>query len=177
MLAMGKDTATATIDDYMAAIDKIDQENKKGQIRRFTGNDYTTDLTKGNVWVSVAYSGDVIALQADNPDLKFVIPDEGGLLWTDNMMIPQKPPHPYAAEVMMNYVYEPAVAAKLVVAIGYVSPVVGAQEELAKTDPKLAHNPLAFPTDASRKKLHPYPFLPAAEEQKVVAKMQQVTGA
>src|SRR3954470_23334996 len=177
LISMGKNTATATVDDWLAAIDKIDQENKKGQIRRFTGNDYTTDLAKGNVWVSVAYSGDLVQLQADNPDLEFLIPDEGALLWTDNMMIPQKPPHPYAAEVMMNYVYEPAVAAKTIRVFGYVSPVVGVQEVLAKTDPKLAKSTLLFPTAESRKRLQPYPFLPPAQDRQVAEAMAKVTGA
>jgi spermidine/putrescine transport system substrate-binding protein len=177
MISMGKKTATATVADYMAAIDKIDQENKKGQIRRFTGNDYTTDLAKGNVWASVAYSGDIFQLKSDNPDLEFLIPEEGALLWTDNMMIPQKPPHPYAAETMMNYVYEPAVAAKIADFVNYVTPVVGAQQEMEKLDPKLAHNELIFPSAATRKLLQPYPFLPASEEQQVVERMQQVTGA
>ena len=62
-----------------------------GQFRRFTGNDYTTDLTKGNVWVALAYSGDIVQLRADNPDLRFVYPDEGAMQFTDNMMIPRTP--------------------------------------------------------------------------------------
>src|SRR3954464_5524654 len=113
VLLGGKNTEDAGIDDVLAGIEKINQENKKGQIRRFTGNDYTTDLAKGNVWVSVAYSGDIIQLQSDNPQLEFLIPEEGCVQFTDNMMMPQKPPHPYAAETMMNYVYDPAVAAKI----------------------------------------------------------------
>jgi spermidine/putrescine transport system substrate-binding protein len=178
IISEGKKTATATIDDVMAAIDKIDQENKKGQIRRFTENDYTTDLAKGNLWVAVAYSGDLVQLQSDNPDLEFVIPDEGAILWTDNMMMPQKPPHPYAAETMMNYVYDPKVAAKLAAEIAYVTPVKGAKEELAKTDPKVANDPLVFPSDADRAKLQPYfQSLTPAQEQQMVEEMQKVTGA
>jgi spermidine/putrescine transport system substrate-binding protein len=176
-IGMGKKMDSVTLDDMMAAVDKIDQANKSGQIRRFTGNDYTTDLTKGNLWVSVAYSGDLLQLQADNPDLKFVIPEEGAILWTDNMMMPQKPPHPYAAETMMNYVYEPAVAAKIAEAVGYVTPVVGAQQELEKSDPKLAKNPLVFPSEADRAKLQGYPQLSPADENKMVQAMERVTGA
>jgi spermidine/putrescine transport system substrate-binding protein len=177
VLLSGKKTEDATLDDVLAAIDKIDQQNKKGQIRRFTGNDYTTDLTKGNVWVAMAYSGDVFQLKKDNPDLEFVIPQEGAMLWTDNMMMPQKPPHPYAAETMMNYVYDPAVAAKIAAYVNYVTPVKGAQQELAKTDAKLASNPLIFPTDADRAKLQGYPQLSPADENKMVQAMQKVTGA
>jgi spermidine/putrescine transport system substrate-binding protein len=177
VLLNGKKTEDATIDDVLAAIDKIDQENKKGQIRRFTGNDYTTDLTKGNVWVAMAYSGDVFQLKKDNPDLEFVIPDEGAMLWTDNMMMPQKPPHPYAAETMMNYVYEPQVAARIAAEVNYVTPVVGAQQAMQKIDPSLAKNPLVFPDPATRAKLHPYVTLTAAEERRMNDAMQKVTGA
>jgi len=176
-IGMGQKMDSVTLDGMMGAIDKIDQANKSGQIRRFTGNDYTTDLTKGNLWVSVAYSGDLIQLQADNPDLKFVIPEEGAILWTDNMMMPQKPPHPYAAETMMNYVYDPAVAAKIAENVGYVTPVVGAQQQLEKSDPKLARNPLVFPSDADRAKLQGYPQLSPADENEMVQAMEKVTGA
>ena len=108
LIGDGVDASKATIDQILGAIEKIGKANDSGQIRRFTGNDYTTDLTKGNVWVSVAYSGDLIQLQSDNPDLRFVYPEEGAVLFTDNMMMPAKVEHPYAAETMMNYVYEPA---------------------------------------------------------------------
>ena len=177
VLLAGKKTEDATLDDVLAGIDKIDQENKKGQIRRFTGNDYTTDLAKGNVWVAVAYSGDVFQLKKDNPKLEFVIPDEGAMLWTDNMMMPQKPPHPYAAETMMNYVYDPQVAAKIAAYVNYVTPVDGAQAEMQKIDPKLATNQLIFPNAASRAKLHPYVTLTASEERQMNDAMQKVIGA
>jgi spermidine/putrescine transport system substrate-binding protein len=177
ILASGKKTEDATLDDVLAGIDKIDQENKKGQIRRFTGNDYTTDLAKGNLWACVAYSGDVFQLKTDNPQLEFLIPDEGAMLWTDNMMMPQKPPHPYAAETMMNYVYEPAVAARIAAYVNYVTPVEGAQAEMQKIDPKLASNELIFPSAATRAKLHPYVNLTAAEERQMNDAMQKVIGA
>src|SRR4051794_26176521 len=177
VLLAGKKTEDATLDDVLAGIDKIDQENKKGQIRRFTGNDYTTDLAKGNVWVSVAYSGDLFQLRKDLPGVQFVIPDEGALLWTDNMMIPQKPPHVYAAETMMDFVYQPRIAAQLAAAINYVTPVAGTQEAMQKVDPTLVHNQLVFPDDTTRAKLHPYVTLSAADERKMNDAMQKVIGA
>ena len=125
----------------------------------------------------MAYSGDVVQLTLDNPDLECVIPDEGGLIWTDNMMMPQKAPTPYAAEAMMNHVYEPAVAAKLAAFINYVTPVKGAKEELARTDPKTAENELIFPSPETRQKLQPYPQLSLQEEREVTEAMQRVTGA
>lgn len=177
VLLSGKKTEDATLDDVLAGIEKIDQENKKGQIRRFTGNDYTTDLAKGNVWASVAYSGDIIQLQSDNPQLEFLIPQEGCVQFTDNMMMPQKPPHPYAAETMMNYVYDPAVAAKIAASVRYVTPVNGAQAEMEKINPKLATNELIFPSPGTQAKIHPYVNLTAAEERQMNDAMQKVIGA
>src|ERR1700754_1047393 len=98
LLRMGIDASKAKIDEILKAIDKIKTAKDDGQIRRFTGNDYTTDLAKGNVWVAVAYSGDLVQLQSDNPNLRFAYPDEGAMFFTDNMMIPAKADHPYAAE-------------------------------------------------------------------------------
>ncbi len=126
MLGAGQGPATATLDDVMAAIEKIAEENDKGQIRQFTGNDYTQRASRAaTCGCVVAYSGDVVQLKADNPKLEFLIPEEGALIATDNMMLPQKPPHPYAAETMMNYVYDPAVAAKIAAYVNYVTPVQG----------------------------------------------------
>jgi spermidine/putrescine transport system substrate-binding protein len=167
----------ATIDDVLAAIEEIDKANRAGQIRRFTGNDYTQDLTKGNLWISQAYSGDLIQLQADNPDLEFVIPEEGGTLWTDNMLMPAEATNPYAAEVYMNYVYDPEVAARIAAWVNYVTPVVGAKEALMKSDPKLAENQLIFPSDETLANLHPYVNLDEDEERQMNEAMQAVVGA
>jgi spermidine/putrescine transport system substrate-binding protein len=177
LLGDGVDSSKATIDQLLGAIEKIDKANQDGQFRRFTGNDYTTDLAKGNVWVSLAYSGDLIQLQSDNPDLRFAYPDEGAVIFTDNMMMPAKVEHPYAAETMMNYVYEPEVAAKIAAYVNYISPVKGVREVLEKDDPKLAENPLIFPPDDVAAKFHPYPALSPADERTMQEAMAQVTGA
>jgi spermidine/putrescine transport system substrate-binding protein len=177
LLGDGVDASKATIDQILGAIDKIDKANRDGQFRRFTGNDYTTDLAKGNVWLSLAYSGDLIQLQSDNPDLRFAYPEEGAMLFTDNMMMPAKVEHPYAAETMMNYVYEPEVAAKIAAYVNYIPPVKGVQEIFEKTDPKLAKNELIFPPQDVAANLHPYPALSTADERKMQEAMAQVTGA
>jgi len=177
MLLQGVDSTHANIDQINKAIDKIEEAQKGGQIRRFTGNDYTTDLTKGNIDLAMAYSGDITGLKADNPHLEFVYPDEGSMIFTDNMMMPAKAAHPYAAETMMNYVYDPQVAAKLAAYITYLSPVQGAAEIIQKTNPKLASSPLLFPDEAIRKKFHPYPSLSPADEREMEERMAQVTGA
>jgi spermidine/putrescine transport system substrate-binding protein len=173
MLGMGVDSSKASIDQILAAIEKIDKANQKGQFRRFTGNDYTTDLTKGNIAIAMAWSGDLVQLSSDNPDLRFAYPEEGAMLFTDNMMIPQKAEHPYGAETVMNYYYEPQVAAKIAEYVNYISPV----DNIKQYAPDIADNPLIFPPADIRAKLHPYPTLTPAEERQMQEAMAKVTGA
>jgi spermidine/putrescine transport system substrate-binding protein len=177
LLGDGVDASKATLDQLLGAIEKIDQANQDGQFRRFTGNDYTTDLAKGNVWVSMAYSGDVVSLQSDNPDLRFAYPEEGAMIFTDELLMPAKVEHPYAAEVMMNYLYEPEVAATLAAYINYISPVNGAKEILEREDPEIAENPLIFPPDDVQARLRAYPTLSPADEREMQEAMARVTGA
>jgi spermidine/putrescine transport system substrate-binding protein len=176
LLSQGKDTKDATKDDYLQAIEKIDEQNRKGQIRRFTGNDYAKDLASGSLWACVAYSGDVVQLKADNPRLEFLIPEDGALLWSDNMVIPKGAKEPYGAEAWMNYFYDPENAAKLAAEVNYVTPVKGAKAIIERSDPELASNELIFPSDETLAKLHPYPSLSVADEREVTAEMQKVTG-
>ncbi|CAA9471706.1 MAG: Putrescine ABC transporter putrescine-binding protein PotF [uncultured Solirubrobacteraceae bacterium] len=177
LLGDGVDFSKAKLDQILGAIERIGRANESGQFRRFTGNDYTTDLAKGNAWVSLAYSGDLVQLQSDNPNLRFAYPEEGAVLFTDNMMMPLKVANPYAAETMMNYVYQPEVAAKIAAYVNYLSPVEGVREVLLGSDPKLAENELIFPPDDVRAKLRPYPALSPADERSMQEAMAKVTGA
>ncbi|WP_320669076.1 polyamine ABC transporter substrate-binding protein [Patulibacter defluvii] len=177
MLMQGKDPSKAKLDDLLEAIELLSKQREKGQFRKFTGNDYTTDLAKGNVAVALVYSGDLVQLQSDNPDVRFVYAEEGSMLFTDNLMLPTKVAHPYAAETMFNYLYEPEVAAKLCAYINYLSPVDGIRPILERTDPDIAKNELIFPPDDVRARLHPYPPLTVAEEQIMKAAMSDVTGS
>ena len=172
LLKNGIDASEANLDQMLEAIEEIGQAQEAGQFRRFTGNDYTTDLSKGNTWLAVAYSGDLVQLSADNPDLEFVYPEEGAMLWTDNMMMPQELEHPYAAEVLMNYFYEPEVAAKIAQYVNYISPVDGIKEFA----PDIADNPLIFPPDDVVQRLRPYPQLTPEEEAEMQEAMAQVAG-
>jgi spermidine/putrescine transport system substrate-binding protein len=176
LLGDGIDCSKATIDQILGAIEKIDKANQAGQFRRFTGNDYSTDLAKGNISVALSYSGDLVQLQSDNPDLRFTYFEEGNVAFNDNMLMPTKVEHPYAAETMMNYLYEPEVAAKLAAYVNYISPVKGAKEVVEKTDPKVADNELIFPPPEIQKKIHAYPNLSPADERKMQEAMAQVTG-
>jgi spermidine/putrescine transport system substrate-binding protein len=177
LLGMGVDPTNAKIDQLLAGIEKIQKAADAGQFRRFTGNDYSTDLAKGNIWVALAYSGDIVQLQSDNPDLKFIYPDEGAMLFTDNMMIPAKAENIYAAETMMNFVYEPEVAATLAIYVNYLSPVKGIQEIVEKTEPEIANNPLIFPPPEVQAQLKAYPALTPEDERTMQEAMAQVTGA
>ena len=177
LLGDGVDASKATIDQLLGAIEKIDKANKAGQFRKFTGNDYTQPLAKGDIWVALAYSGDLVQLQSDNPDLRFSYAEEGCPLFTDNMMMPAKVEHPYAAETMMNYVYDPEVAATIAAYVNYISPVKGVKEVLLKKDPKLANNPLIFPPEDVAKRLYPYPALSPKDEQTMQEAMAKVVGA
>jgi spermidine/putrescine transport system substrate-binding protein len=177
LLGDGIDASSASIDQIKGAVDKIDEANKAGQFRRFTGNDYAADLAKGNIWVALAYSGDLVQLQSDNPDLRFSYFEEGNIAFNDNLMMPAKVEHPYAAETMFNYLLDPVVAAKLAAYVNYISPVKGAKEELEKTDPDIANNELIFPPEDILAKLHPYPSLSPADEREMQEAMARVTGA
>ena len=148
MLANGDDPTTVTDETYQRAIDRVQAAVDSEQIVRFTGNDFAQPLTNGTFAASVAWSGDVVQLLADNPKLKWAIPQDGGMIWTDNMFIPTGGSVP-TASTYMNSVYDPVVAAKIAAYVNYVTPVKGAKEELAKTDPETASNTLIFPDDAT----------------------------
>ena len=154
----------------MAFVEAVDS----GQIVRFTGNDFAQPLARGTFAASVAWSGDVVQLLADNPKLKWAIPTDGGMIWTDNMFIPAGGSVP-TASTFMNFVYEPAVAAKLAAAIAYVSPVKGAKEEMAKTDPETANNTLIFPDDETLSRVNQYDS-EALNNDEHIQKWQAVLG-
>jgi spermidine/putrescine transport system substrate-binding protein len=148
MLQNGDDPTAVTDDSFNAAIETVQKAVDSGQIRRFTGNDYTSPLANGDLAAAVSWSGDVVQLLADNPNLKWGIPEAGGMIWTDNMLIPLGGSVP-TASTYMNFVYDPAVAAQIAAYVNYVTPVKGAKEELAKTDPETANNQLIFPDEAT----------------------------
>ncbi|MFF3988282.1 PotD/PotF family extracellular solute-binding protein [Streptomyces sp. NPDC001797] len=157
MQGNGVDITKWTADDFYAVCDEVQREVDRGQIRRFTGNDYTKDLVSGDVLACQAYSGDVIQLQADNPDIRFVVPEEGAELWSDSLMIPDRADHKANAERLVDHYYQPEVAAELAAWVNYVCPVPAAQQVLADSKDKdtaaLADNPLIFPDAAMRKRL------------------------
>ncbi|MFF5127905.1 spermidine/putrescine ABC transporter substrate-binding protein [Streptomyces syringium] len=157
MQGNGADVTRWTADDFHTMTDQLRRLVRKRHIRRFTGNDYIKDLSSGDVLACQAYSGDVIQLQADNPDIEFVVPEEGAELWAESLMIPNLARHKRNAEQLVDYYYRPDVAARLAAAVNYVCPVPAAREVLASSKGKelaeLAGNPLIFPSDDMRKRL------------------------
>jgi spermidine/putrescine transport system substrate-binding protein len=167
MKCQGVDLNHVTEADWMSAVDKLKAAADSGQIRRFTGNDYARDLTSGDVDFVMGWSGDAVQLQADNKNIKFVMPKEGCMLWSDNMVIPVGAPNPTAAEAWMNYVYDPKHQAQIEDYVNYVAPVAGTKQVLLKQDPSVADNKLIFPTPKFTAKCDVAPTLSGQEEQKV----------
>ncbi|MEU9049595.1 spermidine/putrescine ABC transporter substrate-binding protein [Streptomyces sp. NPDC048384] len=157
MQGNGVDITRWTADDFHTVCDQVDKQVRKGQIRRFTGNDYIKDLSSGDVLACQAYSGDVIQLQADDPDIRFVVPEEGAELWSESLMVPNLARHKANAERLIDYYYDPEVAADLAAWVNYVCPVPAAQDVLASAKDEetaaLAEDPLIFPDAAMRRRL------------------------
>jgi len=177
MLDQGKDPAKFTDADYDAAIAMLQKAVDSKQIRQFTGNEYSQGLAKGDISACLAWSGDVIQLQADNPDIEFVAPEAGLMLWSDNMQIPIKAQHKKNAELLMNFYYDPAMAAQLAAYVNYICPVEGAKEEMLKIDKTLAANELIFPSAATLAKTHIFMGLDTVQEAKYKEQFNTVTGA
>jgi spermidine/putrescine transport system substrate-binding protein len=145
--AVGADPAGFGHDDWAAALDLLVRARRRGQIRAFLGNEYMRDLAAGNIAACVAWSGDVVQLQRDDPDLRFVVPEEGLYLWSDDMVVPNLAPHRANAERWMNHYYDPEIAARVAARVNYICPVAGARSAMERVDPSLVDNPLIFPPD------------------------------
>ncbi len=165
-----------TADQWANAIDRLRKSVRAGQIRAFTGNEYIQDLTAGNIVACEAWSGDVIQAQIDNPNIKFVVPEEGLSLWSDNMLVPNKARHHANAEKWIDYYYEPAVAAKLAAWVNYICPVEGAREEMVKIDDSLVDNPLIFPSEDELKDTFDFMVLDDQQSKQYESEWSDVTG-
>ncbi len=177
LLDQGKDPERFTDDDYDAAVARLQKAVDRGQIRRFTGNDYTSDLTSGDFAACIAWAGDVVQLKADSPDIDFLIPDSGYITSTDVLLVPSKARHKTNAERLIDYYYEPKPAAELAAYINYVCPVDGVKAELEKIDADAANNPLILPDRDMAAKSHAFRSLSSEEETAYEAKFAKLTGA
>jgi spermidine/putrescine transport system substrate-binding protein len=180
MLLTGSDPAEATMDSANAAFERIQAAKDSGQIRQFTGNDYMDDLAAGNFACCIGWSGDIGQLALDNPDLRFSIPDEGGMRWSDTMVLPNGAENVANAAVWMDYVYDPENAARIAAYIGYNSPVAGVREVLAAGDDfekSLSESPLLFPDDATNARLHVFANLDEDVEAALDERFAEIVGA
>ena len=173
MLAQGNDPTDFTDDDFNASIDELQKQIDSGQIRQVSGNDYIGAMENGDVVAAIAWSGDVGAL---GDPFRFVIPDSGGTLWTDNMMVPAMAAHRNNAERLMDFYYDPAIAAQVSAYVQYISPVVGAQDAMKKIDPSLVDNPLIFPTAEDLDKVYVFKTLTSAQQVKYDQAFQTLIG-
>jgi spermidine/putrescine transport system substrate-binding protein len=171
----GGDPSKVDKADFDKAIERLQAGVDSGQIRQFTGNDYSGPLAKGDIWAAVAWSGDMVQLTADNPNLKFVIPDAGGMIWTDNMLIPTGG-DVFTASTFMNFVYDPKIAAQIEAYVNYICPVEGAAEEIKAIDASLADNTLIFPDEATLAKVKIFDA-EAADDAEYKEQFQAVIGA
>ncbi|MEA2333430.1 MAG: spermidine/putrescine transport system substrate-binding protein [Thermoleophilaceae bacterium] len=174
---MGIDPEKASVDELMKAIDRIDEAAQSGQIRGFTGNEYTKDLAKGDSWVIIGWSGDAVQLEADNPNIKFVSPETGVHLWTDNMQVPVGAPAAFTAQKFMDFVYQPEVQADIAEYVNYICPVEGVKEILTERDPAIGQNQLIFPDEATLSKAFIFRDLKPEEDQQLTEAFQGVIGA
>jgi spermidine/putrescine transport system substrate-binding protein len=187
MFAVGVDPEKSTPDDWKKAGVKLQEQKDKGIVRKYYENDYIDALSRGDVWLTMAWSGDIFQRNLnEGSNLKFVIPQEGATIWTDNMMIPKTAENPVDAIMMMDFFYRPEIAADLAEFINYVTPVPAAKDVIStqaagatgskkKTLEALAASPLVFPTDADYAKLRHYRSLTPAEEKDYNAVFQHIT--
>lgn len=174
MLDQGNNPEDFGDDQWNQALEALQAANDSNHIRQFTGNNYAQLLAKGDLKACIAWSGDVVQLQFDNPDIVFVVPDAGAMLWSDNMLIPNFAQHKENAEKWMNYYYDPKVAAELAAWVNFICPVVGAKEEMEKIDPELAANPLIFPSEEDYAKLSIFRGLTDEEDTEYTQQFQAI---
>jgi spermidine/putrescine transport system substrate-binding protein len=176
MLDQGVDISGAWGDDeFNAAIDEFSKQVADGQIRNIKGNSYKEDLVNEDTLAAIVWSGDIVQLNAENDDRwEFIVPDAGGTLWNDNFMIPIGSGAKSNVEEMINYYYDPAVAAEVAAYVNYITPVVGAKEAAAAIDPALADNNLIFPDEDMLSKAFVFRGLDGSEEQKYNTAFQSV---
>ena len=164
--------------EFGVAADVLRQNIDNGQIRQVKGNSYKQDFISGDAIAGIVWSGDLVQMNFENDDQwEFVIPEAGGTLWSDNLMVPVASPRKTNAEKLMDFYYDPAVAAEVAAYVNYICPVVGAKEEMEKIDPELVENPLIFPTDDDLANAHVFRSLDADEEATLSAQFQDAIGA
>jgi spermidine/putrescine transport system substrate-binding protein len=175
-IRLGFDPATITDDQFDKSLAEIKKAIDTKLVRTIKGNDYLTDLASGDVVVSMAWSGDIIQLALDKKTMKFAVAKEGGMLWTDNMMIPKGAPNKKQAEAFIDFYYDPGIAAQVEDFVNYVCPVKGAKEALLAINPDNANNPLIFPPADVLARVKVFKGLDEATEKKYLNAWNTVIG-
>ncbi len=164
-------------DEFQAALDVLDEQISSGQIRQVRGNSYREDLLNGDAIAVIGWSGDIVSLNFETDGkFGFAIPESGGTLWSDNLLIPIGSPHKANAEALINNYYDPEVAALVAAYVNYITPVKGAQEAMAEVDPDLVEDQLIFPDDETLSTVEPFRSLSADEETTFSEAFQKVIG-
>ena len=170
-------TKPFTEDQFMNAIDFLEKQISDGIIRQVKGNDYLEDMAIGDAIAVIGWSGDIFSLNAEEGDkFEFAIPESGGTLWSDNMMIASTSSNKSNSEKLMDYYYDPKVAAEVAAWVNYICPVVGAQAEMEKIDPELANSNFIFPDEATLSKVSVFRSLNFEEEVKFSEAFQIASG-
>ncbi|MSZ11461.1 MAG: extracellular solute-binding protein, partial [Actinobacteria bacterium] len=175
----GVDLQTVTEDQFMNAVDFLAGKISDGWIRGVKGNEYAEDLTAGDAVAVIGWSGDMFILKSENEGkFDFAIPDSGGTISGDNMMIPYTATAEAKvnAEKLINWYYDPAIAAEVAAYVNYVTPVKGAQAEMEKIDPALAASEFIFPTEKTMANLSVFRSLTPAEETSWTEAFQKAAG-
>jgi len=179
LLSQGVNLQTVTEDQFMNAVDFMAKKIADGWIRGVKGNEYAEDLTSGDATAVIGWSGDMFILKAENEGkFDFALPDSGGTISGDNFIIPStaSAEGKASAEKLINFYYDPAIAAEVAAYVNYVCPVKGAQAEMEKIDPELASSPFIFPDAAMSAKLNVFRSLTPAEETTWSEAFQKAAG-
>ena len=174
LLGEGIKPEDATKDQALQAIEKVEKASKDGQIRKFTGNEYTSDIARGDSVAILGWSGDAPQMQEDNKNVAYKHPKEGFMVFTDSMQIPVGAPHAFTAEKYMDFVYDPKIAAQITAYLQYVPPIKNIRAELEKADPELVESDLIFPDLSQAHNLKTYS---EEDEAEIDAAFQRAIGA
>ena len=180
MMANGVDISSDWgADEFNAALDVLREQVEAGQIRNVRGNSYTEDLVNEDALVAIGWSGDITLINFENgyddgEKWRFVIPESGATIWNDTMVVPIGSPRKANAEALMNYYYEPEVAAEVAAWVNYVTPVKGAYEAAMEIDPELAENKMIFPDDATLSQVKAFRTLTSDEDNEYQAAFQAI---
>jgi len=170
---LGYDPSNFTEDQFNEAINVLSQQVNSGQVRQVTGNDYAAALENGDVIAVIGWSGDMFQL---GEEFGVALPESGGMLWTDNMLIPVQAASKANAEAFMNFYYEPEIAARVAEYVQFISPVEGAREAMESIDPELVDNPWIFPTDKELNNSYVFMSLTPEQNETYTREFQRAIG-